>query len=248
MNWLPTRIRYAAKVAGALAGEAKNLPSLLVRYPLGIFRETLHTLDTPQQAEHDVPVVMVHGFFHNRSGFFAMRQHLQKQGFHKLYAYNYSVLTKTIEQIAEGLAERVEEVLIMARRERAHLVGHSLGGLVCRYYIQKLGGEHRVSKCITMGTPHFGTMAAYLSYLPSARQMRPGSVFLKELNALPSPKRVRWYSFYSRRDVMVFPYTNALIPENRFNAINVNMDDQGHLSFLLSPEVIDTVAEYLRDY
>jgi triacylglycerol lipase len=234
-------------VARALAGEARSLPGFLVRYPLGIFRETLEAMETPQQEEHDVPVILIHGFFHNRSGFYAMRQHLRKQGFHRLHAFNYSGLSN-IETIAQQLADRVEEVLLFTRRERVHIVGHSLGGLVARYYVQALGGDSRVSKCVTMGTPHRGTIAAYLSAIPAATQMRPGSRFLEALNALPAPQHVRWYSFYSRRDILVTPYRNALLPDDRFNVINFNMDDEGHLSFLMSPSVIDAVVEYLRDY
>lgn len=245
---IPRIGRRALQLAQGLASEAKSLPPLIVRYPLGILRESFQAFEEPQQSQHDIPVIMLHGFFHNRSGFFVMRQHLQKQGFHKLYTFNYSVFTTPIEKIADALAERVEEVLLLTRREKVHLVGHSLGGLVSRYYIQALGGDQRVSKCVTMGTPHFGTMMAYLSMFPSAVQMRPGSDFLKNLDALPIPTRVRWYAFYSRRDVLVFPYENAVLPDKRFNAINFNMDDQGHLSFLLSPNVIDAVAEYLRDF
>jgi triacylglycerol esterase/lipase EstA (alpha/beta hydrolase family) len=248
MSVIPKVSRRAVRIAQGIASEAKSLPSLLVRYPLGIFREGLQALEEPQQSEHDIPVIMLHGFIHNRSGFFVMRQHLQKQGFRRLYSFNYGVLTNRIEDIADKLAERVEEVLLLTRREKVHLVGHSLGGLVSRYYIQKMGGDMRVSKCVTMGTPHFGTQAAYLSYLPTALQMRPGSEFLRNLDALPIPPRIRWYSFYSRKDLLVFPYHNAILPEERFNAINFNMDDQGHLSFLLSPNVIDAVAEYLRDF
>ena len=235
-------------VAKSLASEARSLPSLVVQYPFGMFRETMQTIESPQQEEHDIPIILIHGFFHNRSGFFAMRQRLHRRGFLKLYTFDYPTLTRSIETLAERLAERVEEVLLYTRRERVHLVGHSLGGLIARYYIQKLGGEYRVSKCVTMGTPHTGTMAAWLSAAPTAIQMRPGSKFLETLNALPVPPNVRWYSFYSRRDVMVFPHTNAMLSEKKFNAINFNMDNQGHLSFLLSPSVIDTVVEYLRDF
>ena len=248
MKRIPMLSSRALDLARGLASEARSLPSLIVRYPLGIFRESLQARDEPQQSTHDIPVVMIHGFFHNRSGFHVMRQHLHKAGFTKLYTFNYSVLTNSIEEISDAFAERMEEILLLTRREKVHVIGHSLGGLVARYYIQALGGDSRVAKCVTMGTPHNGTMTAYLSALPSARQMRPNSEFLRNLAALPVPKRVRWYSFYSRRDVLVFPFENALLPETQFDVINFNMDDQGHLSFLLSPNVIDAVAEYLRDF
>ncbi len=37
-----------------------------------------------------------------------------------------------------------------------NLVGHSMGGLVCRYYIENLGEDGRVDKLITINTPHWG--------------------------------------------------------------------------------------------
>ncbi len=241
-------LKFAWKVTSAIATEARSLPTLILRYPFGMFREAMHTLDAPQGTEHDIPVVLIHGILHNRSGFFAMRQHLHRAGFHRIHSFNYRTLIQPIEDMAEQLAERVEAILLLTRREKVHIIGHSLGGLVARYYIQALGGDRRVSKCVTMGTPHLGTIAAYAAPVPAALQMRPNSRFLNELNSLPVPARVRWYSFYSRRDVMVTPFRNALLPDDRFDVINFSMDEQGHLSFLMSPEVIDAVVEYLRDF
>lgn len=37
------------------------------------------------------------------------------------------------------------------------LIGHSMGGLVSRYYIENLGGAARVEKLITICTPHYGS-------------------------------------------------------------------------------------------
>ena len=45
------------------------------------------------------------------------------------------------------------------------MVGHSLGGLIARYYVTRLGGDERVHTLVTLGTPHSGTYSAYA--LPS---------------------------------------------------------------------------------
>ena len=45
------------------------------------------------------------------------------------------------------------------------LVAHSLGTLVSRYYIERLGGKDKVDKLILMGGPHLGTPAAVSSLL-----------------------------------------------------------------------------------
>ena len=57
-----------------------------------------------------------------------------------------------------------------------------MGGLVSRYYVQRLGGIERVRRLITISTPHQGTLWAHMVGNPGSRQMRPGSAFLSKLN------------------------------------------------------------------
>lgn len=45
------------------------------------------------------------------------------------------------------------------------LVAHSLGTLVSRYYVERLGGKDKVDKLILMGGPHLGTPAGVSSLL-----------------------------------------------------------------------------------
>lgn len=45
------------------------------------------------------------------------------------------------------------------------LVAHSLGTLVSRYFVERLGGKNKVDKLILMGGPHLGTPAAVSSLL-----------------------------------------------------------------------------------
>ncbi len=45
------------------------------------------------------------------------------------------------------------------------LAAHSLGTLVSRYYVERLGGKDKVDKLILMGGPHLGTPAAVSSLL-----------------------------------------------------------------------------------
>ncbi|MBE6642640.1 MAG: DNRLRE domain-containing protein [Ruminococcaceae bacterium] len=49
-----------------------------------------------------------------------------------------------------------------------NIVGHSMGGLVARYYIENLGFDEHVEKLITIDTPHWGTPLADLSNVTGA--------------------------------------------------------------------------------
>jgi len=45
---------------------------------------------------------------------------------------------------------------------RVNIVSHSMGGIVARYYIEKMGGRDRVNKLIMLGVPNHGAGAKHL--------------------------------------------------------------------------------------
>jgi len=47
-----------------------------------------------------------------------------------------------------------------ARKAQVILIGHSMGGLVARYYVEMLGGWESCRALITIGTPHRGAIGA----------------------------------------------------------------------------------------
>ena len=127
----------------------------------------------------DVPVVLVHGIWKDSSAFKVMSSYLQQRGFQTfaidLKPNNGSV---PIEALAEQLATFVEEI-----GAPVDLVGFSMGGLVSRYYLQRMGGSESVRKFITIGSPHYGTPVASLSSRPASQQMRLKSQFTIDLNS-----------------------------------------------------------------
>jgi triacylglycerol esterase/lipase EstA (alpha/beta hydrolase family) len=86
------------------------------------------------------------------------------------------------------------------------LVGHSMGGLVARAYLQR-HGESRVAGLVTLGTPHQGSRLAHIGYGENARQMRPGSPWLQAL-ASPAPV-VDTVVIYSPHDNFVMPQSQT---------------------------------------
>ncbi len=87
-----------------------------------------------------------------------------------------------------------------------------MGGLVSRYYVQRLGGLGRVEKFVTISTPHLGTLLALGSNRPGVRQMRPESDFIKALNQHKDClKAVEFYSFWTPFDLLILPPWSSLI-------------------------------------
>ena len=73
------------------------------------------------------------------------------------FAYDFRQDNRTS---ARGLAEAVDAWDIA---EPITIIAHSMGCLVARYYVERLGGAKRVGRVIYLGAPHAGTPYAFAS-------------------------------------------------------------------------------------
>src|SRR3978361_876692 len=119
-----------------------------------------------------IPVLLVHGLVDNRSVFAVMRRSLRRRGFASVCSWNYSPLLTDISRGARDLGEHIERICAETGHDRVHVVGHSLGGLIARYYVQRQGGDRRVDSLITLGTPHEGSRWAHAGPAPLLTQTR----------------------------------------------------------------------------
>lgn len=191
------------------------------------------------------PILLVHGLVDNRSVFTLLRRTLRRRGFGRVIPVNYSPFTQDVRTAAARLARLVEKTCEETGYERVHVVGHSLGGVVARYYVQRLGGSERVHTLVTLGSPHAGTHAAHL--LPSrlVRQLRPGSDLMTELEA-PSPGcRTRFVAYWSDLDQLIVPKRSARIVHADLSARNVLLHGVGHMSLPIDGRVVHDIATLL---
>ena len=191
------------------------------------------------------PVLLVHGLVDNRSIFTLMRRGLSRRGFAQVCTWNYSPLLADVAQGARDLGEHVERICAQTGHDRVHVVGHSLGGLIARHYVQLQGGGRRVESLVTLGTPHGGSVLAHLLPTPMVRQLRPGSAVLEEL-AAPAPHwDTRMTAVYSDLDQLVIPTRNGRCDHPDLRARNVLVRGLGHMTLPFSRAVVDEVAATL---
>jgi triacylglycerol lipase len=250
----PTGLRGAALEAAWSAAH-------LALYPLGLVEEkareevgrfTLGDLPPIQRGlvigdveAAGTPILLVHGMVDNRSIFALLRRGLRRRGFGRVLALNYSPLSDDVREVAQRLAELIESVCADTGYERVHVVGHSMGGLVARYYVQKLGGDARVHTLVTLGTPHEGTTVAYLLPHPLVRQLRPGSTLLAEL-AEPAPGcSTRVVAIWSDLDQLMSPKTSAELRHPDLRARNVFVRGVGHMSLPVDGRVVHEICATL---
>lgn len=257
---------YAARTFGAPAGvrglavEWAWLAAHLAVYPAGLLREQLsdtagyRTDALPLQQRSLVvadieaagtPILLLHGIMDNRSVFTVFRRTLRRRGFGVVHAVNYSLLTGDIRAAAHQLSGHVEQLRERTGAEKVHIVGHSLGGMIARYYVQRMGGAAAVDTLVTLGSPHRGTIAAHLMPTPLGRQLRPGSDVLEEL-ARPAPGcSTRFLVVWSRMDQMVLPQRNARLTHPDLDVEEFQMSDVGHLSLPIDPRAVHWVTTTL---
>ncbi len=67
-----------------------------------------------------------------------------------------------------ALGKAIDKILQLTNKEKVILIGHSMGGIAIREYLQRsfdngvthpwwVNGHHRVAKVVTVGTPHLGS-------------------------------------------------------------------------------------------
>jgi hypothetical protein len=245
-------------VRGALV-ESLWISAHLVIYPLGLLRERPEPSDRyaleglgPRQrglVVGDVeaagtPILLVHGMVDNRAIFAVLKRRLRRSGFGRVVTINYSPVTNDIRQAARDLAGEVEALVAQTGYERIHIVAHSLGGLIARYYVQRLGGDERVHTLVTLGTPHEGTLMAHLLPVQLCRQLRPRSDLFQEL-AEPTWCRTRFVAYWSDLDQLILPHGSARLEHPDLSARNVRVHGVGHMSLPLDGRVVHEISAVL---
>jgi pimeloyl-ACP methyl ester carboxylesterase len=237
----------------ATALEIAILAGHLLLYPSGIAQERRSPLPRlPEEGaaqlptEAKPPVVLLHGFIDNRSVFVLLRRSLAQHGRQQVESLNYSPLTCDIRAAAELLGRHIEGICERTGSERVDVVGHSLGGLIARYYVQRLGGDARVRTLVTLGTPHSGTRVVPLANAhPIVRQMRPGSELLEELTQPAPGCRTHFVSFWSDLDHLMDPLETACIDHEDLMVENVRVSGIGHLALPVHPAVATGIRQVL---
>lgn len=240
----------AAALASGVGLEGAALTGHLLCYPGGFAPERRPTRGRlhcahPTGSEHS-PVLLVHGLFDNRAVFTVLRHNLHVHGWDHVHAVNYSPFSLDVPRAAALLGRHVERLHRVYDGDPVTIIGHSLGGLIARYYVQRLGGDALVPRVVTLATPHQGTETARLLHpLPIVRQLRPDSAVLAELGSPAPGCRTRFLCFWGDLDPLILPPRNAALSHPDLRAENMLIRNAGHLSLPIHGQVLAQVREWL---
>lgn len=243
-TWLATHVAcYPVGVVSRRPTEPYDLYTLAGLSPL---RRSLLVGDVEAAG---TPILLLHGLVDNRSIFVRLHRSLRRRGFGRVVCLNLQLFATDVGTAAARLAAEVEALCELTSYPRVHIVAHSLGGLVARYYIQKMGGDTRVHTLVTLGTPHHGTRLARL--LPRVipyrlvADLRPDSPLLRTLAEPARGCRTRFVAFSGDLDTLVRPPQAAFLIHPDLRVQNVMMRGLGHHALPFDSRVVHQVANLL---
>lgn len=250
------------RAATAAAVEVGWVTAHAATYPLGLLRDPgnepdpdLHSISRLPLSQRSLlaadvaaattPIVLIHGIVDNRTIFTMLRRGLRRRGFRSIRSFSYGPQTTDVRAAATRLSDFVEALCEETSSDRVHVIGHSLGGLIARYYAQRLDGDARVGTLVTLGSPHQGTRTAQVVPHRLVRQLRPGSDIVTEL-AQPAPGcTTRFLSFYSDVDQLIVPSRNARLDHPDLDVENILVQGVGHLSLPINGTIVHRIGTTL---
>lgn len=178
------------------------------------------------------PVVMVPGWFLPTAIWIPLGHKLQALGYTRQLTVPHWPSFGDIRDYAAATAYRVQRLRAETGAAKVDVLGHSMGGLVLRYYIKNLGGDQVVSHYVSFGTPQHGTVIGHLFPVTSCQQMYPNSDFLTQLNAgTETPGPIKYTTLRTNTDEIVL---NETSPELQ-GADNYEIPFSAHLALVWDP-------------
>jgi triacylglycerol lipase len=201
-----------------------------------IYRDVNVSCPERLEAGQDV-VVLLHGLFATAGVFRPLRTRIESEAQAATASFSYLPGPGVV-----SVARKLGAVLSrLPASVRVHLVGHSMGGLAARWFVQKLGGDERIVQTISLASPFHGTRHARLLPGPAGRDICPGSRVLSELEASAHrAERVPHLSIASAKD--------PIVTESALFAIGDRLivPTTGHNGLLFDPLVASEIARRVR--
>lgn len=231
---------------------------------LGLYRDLVAILpEKSDEAESSTSIdpqrqtiVFVSGFGAPQRGLRIIKRRLVRDGYNVvLFSLHWQDVTGGVGDMALSLGREILNLKKVVHSSPVHIVAHSAGGIVARFYIQLLGGSHYCETLTTLATPHHGTWLALLGFFSHLAmvgkyllQLSPRSRTIRKLNEKPIPTDLMMTSIYSTDDWICNAKT-ARLPrryENCSNVKSVVVRGLSHSDFLLSKRGYKVIQTSLR--
>ena len=113
--------------------------------------------DEDERSSNKEIIVLLHGLGRSTTSMWWLAARLEEAGYH-VQRVGYHSLTQTPDEILREVSQQINRCCLHHPR-RIHFVGHSLGGLMVRAYLQKYRIDN-LGRVVLLGTPNKGSEVA----------------------------------------------------------------------------------------
>lgn len=188
-------------------------------------------------------VILIHGIFCTRAAWHCMHRALFRRNFH-VREFAYRTMWGSMDETVERLEEFVRTVRKEANSPKVIIVGHSLGGVVARYWLAKYphNADH-ITTLVTLCTPHQGSNISMLLANPFSRALAPDSEIIASIAQQPYDQ-FPCVAYVTNTDLLVTPACRLLPPESWQVKVIPAVD---HLEFLSNTKAVQQVADDIQN-
>lgn len=194
-----------------------------------LIRHDLEEIIPDNLCDGEHVVVLLHGVFASAGVLRPMRAYIERETGMPTASFSY-LPGPGVAALAERLGELIDR---LPRGSAIHLVGHSMGGLIARYYVQSTRAERCIVQTISLASPFRGTAQARWLPVGFGRDISPGSETLRFLAETAAQSRIPHTSFVAPLDTVVTPKESAIF----WRGDAIEMAGLGHNALLFDPEV-----------
>lgn len=223
---LRSHLALATQSIGVLAKQAT-----LVRH------DTERAIVPAGLRDGDDVIVVLHGLFATAGVMRPLRAGLQERTGMPTATLSYGP-GPSVSALSSRLRGLCDE---LPRGARIHLVGHSLGGVVCRYYAQE-EGDPRVVQTVSLASPFAGLPRARLLGFGSVRDLDETSPLLRRLTLGSLGSSLPHLSVIAGEDGFVRTPVAHALPGGEVRVV----PGLGHNALLYDDAVVELVASRLR--
>jgi antitoxin (DNA-binding transcriptional repressor) of toxin-antitoxin stability system len=189
----------------------------------------------PEARPGDDVVVLVHGFCATAGVFRPLRARLERETGARTATFTHAPGVG-IRRIARNLAALVDRI---PRGARITIVGHSLGGVVARWYVQEMSGSSRVERTISLASPFGGVEVPQVLVGADLHERSP---LLRRIRERAPACAVPHTSMVAGEDRLVPGVKTACLGVGDV----VVLEGRGHNTLLFDHEVAGHVIERVR--
>lgn len=230
--------------AAAFASSLASQVACVLLYPAFLFQKYWLAPADPDAPGAKPPVLFVHGYTHTASAWLFFAAWFRRAGYRDLHAITYNSLTRTFPEIVDQLETEVARILRERPGRPVLLVGHSLGGLAIRDFLNTSPLAARVGAAVTLGTPHQGSTLAGLGMNALARTLQFKGPLIRAIESRDTPPTAPCLSLYSPLDNMVLPPEALRIHKPGWT--EQEADPVCHIGMLYHHPTATTVLDFLN--